>query len=171
MGETVVSCIGPRFVQIPGESQVRRIDGIVETWVKILVKARLIRTNPHNLIIGGHLGFDMIVGEVARDMKLPYQIALPYPTYHKKWQGEDLRRIEDLKVHASSVKSVSRGGSSKAKFERRDRWIIDRSTCVMALWDGMPGRTEEVIKIAYSRRTPVENIWREFVSIASANLL
>jgi uncharacterized phage-like protein YoqJ len=54
---------------------------------------------------------------------------------------------------------VCEGGYHPDKLQKRNIWMVDRSTAVLALWDGSKGGTANCVKYAEKVSVPVFNVW------------
>lgn len=162
---------GHRFIT-DGDGRVRRLsrDPIAFVIAEV-VRDYLLNLKPSHFIGGGALGFDMIATDVARQLQVPYTLALPYEGYFERWEAVPRALMQSLIDDAAEVTYVSKPPYSRHKLTRRNYWMIDRADCVLALWDGRKGGTSETVLYAWSRRIPVHNIWRDFKKRTDENSL
>lgn len=62
---------------------------------------------------------------------------------------------------------VCSGRYAPEKMQRRNEWMVDHCTEVVALWDGTPGGTANCLRYANQPaiERPVVNLWPEFVKL------
>ncbi|RWJ03417.1 SLOG family protein [Mesorhizobium sp.] len=164
--DQVVSVAGHRFVTLPGSDQTESLHGDLELPLWILVTEQLEWAAPKHIVAAGALGFDMVVTEAARALKIPYLLVLPYQGFEKRWPEGSRQRLISLITDAARVHYVSAAGYSEWKMRKRNQWMVDNSDWTLALWSGRKGITANTIMYAWSRRKPVKNIWPEFVKQA-----
>lgn len=158
----IVAGTGHRFLKFP-DGQVRRFGANQETKILgELVADELAKLGATAFIGGGALGFDMIATRAARDLGVPYTLALPFKGHDSRWPDSERRALHELILDASRLVYVSKPPYAHHKMIRRNHWMVDNADCVIAFWDGRKSGTGECVLYAWSRRTPVHNIWREF---------
>lgn len=158
---------GHRYIR-PENGSTRLVSGTeLEMPLRELLHRHFDRLMPERFIGGGALGFDMVATDVARERGIPYTLALPYLGFDDRWNDQERERLHGLSQEADEVRYVSAPGYSRHKMERRNHYIVDNSDQLIALWDGRKSGTGNCILYAWSRRRPVENIWREFSRITS----
>lgn len=115
-------------------------------------------------ISGMALGVDMWAAEIVLEMpklvpemKLKLIAAVPCDGQDKLWRPEMRKRYQDILSRAAEVVVVSPGPYAAWKMQRRNQWMVDNSSLVIAVWDGSPGGTANCI--SYARRRGVK-IWR-----------
>jgi uncharacterized phage-like protein YoqJ len=54
---------------------------------------------------------------------------------------------------------VSPGTYSANKMEVRNRWMVDNSNGVVALWDGRPGGTGNCVRYVLKSKSQIDNLW------------
>lgn len=163
MENQVIAGTGHRFLKLPGDAYMRSIEGNLQTCLIEFCIDRLAQQKPSKFIVGGALGFDISAGLAAAQSGIPLVLALPYPDHDARWPIIFRNQLDYLKKHAAEVVIVSKGAYHAHKLTRRNHWMVDRANCVAALWDGRKSGTAETITYAYSRRIPVNNMWRDFV--------
>ena len=81
--------------------------------------------------------------------------ALPYPGCDSRWSASWRRQYVEVLEAADLVKAIS-PAYSVASFQKRDEWMVDQSSRVIAIYDGVPGGTKNTIDYAMKRGVDVE---------------
>ena len=78
--------------------------------------------------------------------------ALPHPDFQIRWEQSWQRRYSAILANADLVKTISPTYSPSA-YQRRNMWMVDHSSLVIAFFEGLPGGTANTI--AYAREQGV----------------
>ncbi len=98
------------------------------------------------------MGVDIWAGEiVARlrdtDSRLHLIAAVPWPGFSARWNAEWKTRYEKLIKQADFVKYTSRTYDPSV-FAKRNFWMVDHCTRVIAFYNGSDGSTKEMVEYA-----------------------
>lgn len=122
--------------------------------------AWFLRTNrPDMMVIGMALGWDTAVAEACIELDIPFVAAVPFRGQQDKWPAWQQARYSSLLAHACEIVTVSAGGYSKEAMQRRNEFIVNRSTHMVALYDGSPSGTRHCLEYARSQGRTVWNLW------------
>lgn len=114
---------------------------------------------PEIVISGMALGWDMAIAEAADSLGLPFIAAVPFLGQDRAWSDDQRRRYAALLLRAEEVFVIGEVVCD-ASFERRNRWMIDRSDLLLAFWDGsLNGGTANAIRYAEKKRVRWTNAW------------
>ena len=80
--------------------------------------------------------------------------ALPHPDFETRWRAEWQRRYRNVLAAADQVKTISPSFSMSA-YQKRNEWMVDHSTRVIAVYDGEPGGTANTIGYAQEKGVEV----------------
>jgi len=83
--------------------------------------------------------------------------ALPYPGCDSRWSASWRRQYVEVLEAADLVKAIS-PAYSVASFQKRDEWMVDQSSRVIAIYDGVPGGTKNTIDYAMKRGIEIEYV-------------
>jgi uncharacterized phage-like protein YoqJ len=122
---------------------------------------------PTKVIIGMQRGWDTACARACAQLTIPFIAAVPWKGFDADWGAEDKAFLVTLLSVAETVKYISPPGQyDPKKLMLRNRWIVDNSNQMLALWDGMDdGGTAAAIRFARTQGVPVTNVWfrwREF---------
>lgn len=111
-------------------------------------------------ISGMARGVDIWAAEIVlrlRDAGAPIHLicASPFEGFEKSWSEEWKKRYQGVLAAADIVKYVCKG-YSRACFQIRNEWMVDRSARVIAVYNGGPGGTKNTLE--YAKKHNVEQI-------------
>ena len=103
-------------------------------------------------ITGMARGVDIWAAEIVLSMRetqpdVHLICALPHPDFEMRWSAEWQRRYRDVLTAADLVKTVCPAFSIGA-YQKRNEWMVDHSSCVIAFYNGAPGGTANTIEYA-----------------------
>ncbi len=108
-------------------------------------------------------GFDLAAGEAVMRMKEQYDnveliAVVPFADFHKRFNAVDLERYNTIMESADEVIIVN-DEYSKAVYRRRNDFLVDNSSFVVAWWNYQPkGGTAYTIKRAIKQRHQIVNL-------------
>lgn len=111
-------------------------------------------------ISGGAKGVDIIAAEevlLARESVnglLKLVVALPYPTFGRRWQDKWGERFDEIIAEADMVVCVSEK-CGRTAYQRRNEWMVDHSSLVLAVYNGTAGGTRNTLRYAREKEVPV----------------
>ena len=118
---------------------------------------------PDTTVISGMaLGWDMAIAEAAVSLDIPFIAAVPFFGQQSAWPFKSQERYHALLKKAQDRVIVCAGGYAAWKMQRRNEYMVDRATEILALWDGTPGGTANCISYAARCRKPIHNVWSDF---------
>ena len=105
-------------------------------------------------ITGMARGVDIWAGEIVLQLRkynpnLHLIAASPYDGFESRWSADWQRRYKDILDQADLIRFVCKG-YSKACFQIRNEWMVDRSARVIAVYNGESGGTPEYDRICSS---------------------
>ncbi len=78
---------------------------------------------------------------------------LPHPDFETRWKQEWQRRYTAILAKADLIKTVCPTFSMSA-YQKRNEWMVDHSSLVLAFYNGEPGGTANTIQ--YARKHGVD---------------
>jgi uncharacterized phage-like protein YoqJ len=127
-----------------------------------LARAELEILKPDEVISGMALGWDQALAEAAIDLGIPFIAAVPFEGQQNKWPMPSRIAYQILLRKAKEVVIVKEGGYATWKMQKRNVWMVDRSTTVLALWSGSSGGTKNCIEHAKIKGKNVINLWEKW---------
>ena len=89
------------------------------------------------IISGMALGADQYAAMTAIKMGIPFIAAVPFDGQDSMWPEESRTKFRLLLDKAIEVVVVSPGPYAPSKMHLRDRWIVDNSNSLVAIWNGI----------------------------------
>lgn len=110
-----------------------------------------IRNGYKYFISGMALGFDIMFAEIVLELKQQYDIhlicALPCKTQSKSWAAMQKERYNNILKYADKVRCVF-DTYTKWCMHERNKYMVENSSLVFALYDGGSGGTKNTIEYA-----------------------
>jgi uncharacterized phage-like protein YoqJ len=116
------------------------------------------------VISGGALGWDQMLAQAAVEIKLPLELALPFPGFEDRWPQQSKAYLHSLMHLADKVTFVKDGPYAGWKMQARNEYMVDHSDLVLALWNGTMGGTANCITYAEKKQKPIVNLWDQYDS-------
>ena len=79
--------------------------------------------------------------------------ALPHPGFETRWKAEWQRRYGEVLDRADLIKTIC-PAFSMSSYQKRNEWMVDHSSRVIAFYNGQPGGTANTIQ--YARKHGVD---------------
>ncbi|WP_339273817.1 SLOG family protein [Paenibacillus sp. FSL W8-0426] len=106
-------------------------------------------------ISGMALGVDMAAAELVlkwreQSPRLGIRLiaAVPFEGQERMWPGTSQDRWFDILAQADEVTYVCEPGYATWKMQKRNAWMVDNSSLVIAVWDGTRGGTGNCVEYA-----------------------
>lgn len=123
---------------------------------------RLIKHGFTQFLTGGALGSDMMAAEVILELKeklhgkakIMHVLCLPCLDHNARWSDEDKERFEAIKKK-SIFFYVSDTPYYNGCMQKRNRYMVDTSRVLLAVYDGQSGGTHTTVEYAKSKRRKV----------------
>ncbi len=103
-------------------------------------------------ITGMAQGVDLWAAEIvlqyrAQNPKIHLACACPFPWFDANWSAEWKTCYQNVLKQSDKVRYISDAYHPEC-FSRRNRWMVDRSSRLIAVWNGLPGGTKQTIRYA-----------------------
>ncbi len=115
-------------------------------------------------LIGGSLSVDIWSGETLLELKkqpeyadIELVIVLPHPGHDDRWDERSKARIRFLLKHCAERITVGMQDNAES-YSRRDRYMIDHSDCLLAVYDNdrtIRSETGQTVRYAERLGKPV----------------
>lgn len=108
-------------------------------------------------------GWDLAAGEAVIELRdehpeIELVAVVPYAEFNKLFHGDDLERYNRVAERADDVVVVSDNGGDAA-FRRRNDFLVDNASIVVAWFDGAPrGGTAYTVRRARHQSIPIINL-------------
>lgn len=112
--------------------------------------------NKIKCISGMALGVDQLYVQTAIQLKnmwskyfkVTITAAIPCRGHELKWPLKSRELYHELLKQCDSVRYIHNGTYTQSCMEERNRWMVDNSDAVIAVWDGKSGGTANCIRYA-----------------------
>lgn len=129
--------------------------------VRHAIRRGLARNWPLYAISGFALGVDTWAAEICLEMGIPFVAALPCDNWGEQWPAFSRARQEKLLAKAKEIHVVSPGPYKPWKMQRRNEWMVDHCSRLLAVHDGSSGGTYNCLAYAAEVGREVEHLeWR-----------
>jgi uncharacterized phage-like protein YoqJ len=94
---------------------------------------------PHKIISGMALGSDQWAVAAAIELGIPFIAAIPFKAQDSRWPQKSKIEYQEMLGHADKIVDVSGGNINQSISDMmfaRNKWIIDNSTSLLAVWNG-----------------------------------
>ncbi len=121
--------------------------------------ASLYRRGYRHFISGMAMGCDLYFAEAALALRetcpeLTVEGAVPCPTQADRWPGAQRRRWRAI-LDACDLETVVQQNYDRFCMLRRDRYMVDRSSAILSVFDGTPGGTQYTLNYAMDKKLAV----------------
>lgn len=128
--------------------------------VREAVRASLIEARPSIVVCGMANGFDLYAGHEACNLGIDVWAVKPWKG-HKPRKGDE-HLYNAITMFAAKVVDVSDSEvyTGPWLYQKRNEWMVDQGTHILAYWDGSSGGTKNCLD--YNRRKkklPVRNLY------------
>lgn len=112
-----------------------------------------------HFISGMAMGCDLYYAEAALGLRKQHpgvtvEGAVPCPTQTQKWP-DSLRRRWQFILDQCDLETVVQQNYDRWCMFRRDRYMVDRSAAVLAVFNGTPGGTQYTLNYAMDRKREI----------------
>lgn len=123
-----------------GDALILRIKEALRSAVLDVVRKKEIK----HFIAGGALGVDTWAAEAVLSVQEEYPdiklyIARPFDQQEKIWPLKDQIRYWTISARSNGVYTISSGSYSPSAMIKRNEWLVDHSSVLIAVYDGRKG--------------------------------
>jgi uncharacterized phage-like protein YoqJ len=121
-----------------------------------------LRSGISSFISGMALGADQLFAETvielqASGMPIHLVAAVPFMGQESNWPAKSQAKFQAILAKASDVTYVCDPGYAPWKMQTRNVWMVDNSTCTLAVWDGkQSGGTWNCLQYAMKQNNIIE---------------
>ena len=125
-----------------------------------------LRDHPCHVVISGMAqGFDQALATAAFQHGIPFIAAVPFPHQAYAWPKGAQLAYSNLLTQARHIAIIDQdhdlfGTAEIAQaFKKRNRWMVDRATHIVSLWDGSGGGTKHCVEYGEHKRRKFYSLW------------
>ena len=112
----------------------------------------ILRHDVHHFITGMALGSDLYAAEIVlkleeRGYHVTLECAIPFPEQTRGWSPEHKERYQSILSLAHRHTLIQEHYSPDC-YQRRNRYMVEQSNAVLAIWSGGPGGTAQTVRYA-----------------------
>jgi uncharacterized phage-like protein YoqJ len=104
-------------------------------------------------ISGMALGVDQWFAQIALNEGYKLIAAVPFRGQDSVWPPSSKREYQALLARAHEVVEVCEPGYTAWKMQKRNEWMVDKCTHLIAVYDGSSGGTRNCVNYATSKKT------------------
>lgn len=130
----------------------------IKAWLEIEIRKSV--SNGQNVFISGMArGTDIWAAEVVLKVREEMQnvkliCASPYPNFESRWNEEWKKRYQSIMEKADYVQFINKTYYPSC-FQDRNKWMVDCSSKVIAIYNGASGGTRNTLMYAKKRGVPI----------------
>ena len=131
----------------------------IKHQLKRLVKGLIDKKNVTHFISGGALGVDMWAMEIVLELKKEYpyitlEAAIPCRSQADRWSSKSRKRY-NLLLSLCDRKTLVGEQYTADCMMKRNKYMVDNSDYVIAVWDGKPSGTGNTVRYAINSKKEV----------------
>lgn len=92
-------------------------------------------------------GAELVLERRATNPALHLICALPYAGFEQRWSPQWQMRYQEILQQVDLIKVIC-PSYSKAAFQKRNEWMVDHSSRLIAIYNGTPSGTRNTIEYA-----------------------
>lgn len=151
--EKTVCFTGHRPQKLPWKFNENDVGCMAMKEIAKLEITNAILSGKEHFISGMALGFDMIAAEIVLELKEEYphislECAIPCKDQDKMWPAQQKERYKYILSRADKITYVSDKPYFDGCMQNRNKYMIDNSSTLIALFNGLPGGTKQTIDYA-----------------------
>lgn len=136
------------------------IDSPAWGLLKKKFKQILVENECNEGISGMALGVDTVFALAVLELKnegydIKLHCAIPCKNHSRKWPEESRRMYNSILEQADKVVIVTDAEYNPWLMQKRNEYMVDIADKVLAVWNGLPGGTENCIKYAHDNKKDV----------------
>ena len=115
-----------------------------------------------NFISGMALGCDMLAADIVLELQKIYPIklecAIPCVNQTEFWKEEDIKNYKRILRKANKITYTSNAKYYNGCMQKRNKYMVDNSSRIIAVFNGTPGGTMQTLKYAESKNLEIDII-------------
>lgn len=119
---------------------------LIETQIYNTV-TEIAKEDEYEFIVGGALGIDTLVAKLAIKFYIPFTVAVPCRDQDRMWPQKSRDRYKDILLKAKEIYYISEEYNNHC-MQDRNKWMVDNSDILIAVWNGTKGGTANCINYA-----------------------
>ena len=113
-------------------------------------------------ITGCSRGVDLWAADIVLELRrtnksLRLICAVPFEGFESKWPPDWIKHYKMVRKQADWVEVISQSYSTDV-YQKRNEWMVRRSTRLIAVWDGLPSGTKNTVDYAKAQSVGVKEV-------------
>lgn len=100
---------------------------------------------------------DIVIELRRRNKNLKLICAIPFPAFDEKWTADWKKHLKIVCKQADLVRVISAEYNPDV-YQRRNIWMLQHASCLIAVCDGKPSGTKNTIDLAKTHNIPIHHI-------------
>ncbi len=135
---------------------------ITKHKLKKIIKS-VILSGYNHFITGMALGIDILCAEIVLQYKNKYphillECAIPCKNQTQKWGKDSIKRYNKIFQSADKITYVSNSNYYNGCMQKRNKYMVDNSDLIIAVFNGNSGGTKQTIDYAKSKNINIKII-------------
>lgn len=148
---------GHRPKNLPWEYNEKGISFLIFKFKLTKEIKKAIKNNYCNFISGMALGVDILAAKIILKLKkshpnITLECAIPCKNQTLKWQQKDIAVYNQILSKADTITYVSNENYFNGCMQKRNEYMIDNSSLLIAVFNGKSGGTQQTINLAKKRK-------------------
>lgn len=123
------------------------------------LESALIARGPELVLTGMALGVDQWAARICLTHGIPFDAIIPFRGFETRWPSHAQAEFQELCSRAAHVHYVVDTREYRAAYlYRRNAWMVDHSSLLIAVWNGSPGGTANTVEYARRRGKEVHEV-------------
>jgi uncharacterized phage-like protein YoqJ len=107
----------------------------------------------------------VLEAKLANPERATLQLAIPFVGQYSNWPLASQRQYMDIYRQADTIHYVDEDGYAAWKLLNRNKWMVDNTDMVVAVWNGdEDGGTAHCVKYAQRKNKEIDNIWTQILT-------
>jgi uncharacterized phage-like protein YoqJ len=124
----------------------------LRTAIRRAIRLQIEVLQPDYGLTGMALGVDQDFAQVCIDLGVPFIAAVPFAGQESRWPEPSQQRFTELLSQAHDVVVVSPGPYAAWKMQKRNQWLVNQASALLAVWDGSDGGTANCVAYAAKKK-------------------
>lgn len=120
------------------------------------------------ILTGMALGWDLAIAQACVNRGISFKAIIPFVGQDRLWTKENKVLYRTLlgkadKVINTDVFTSFNGKSIPRQMQDRNKYIVDNSSKILALWNGSSSGTANCINYARLKGKQIDNVWADWI--------
>ena len=132
-----------------------KLKNIIKEVLVTFIEKEYVTHFINGLAIGSDQLCASVVIELKKDYKITLEAAIPCFNQDMYWNDEDKINYQKILSLCDTKNYITAGNYTKICMHIRNRYMVDNSDIVIAIWNGKSGGTEKTVKYAKTKKKPI----------------